>query len=149
MATGWGTAPVDIRTTHINLSDLQLRAAAGDTVALLQLIERHLQHIEAKYVEPALFTPQQITIKASGTVFGQRLDFSTQIHNSVIANVVTGTLNLWIGDYNGIGQQAQPHFQFVAGSTVQLFFPLAGRVYTVVNPSSTDDLVCCLTPVAL
>lgn len=147
--TGWGIGGVDPRSQNQHLSKQQLAAAAGDTTALLQLIEQHLARIEERYVEPAMFSPNQISIQGSATAFTTRLDFSTQPHNSVIISVVAGTLNLLVGDYSGINQAANPHIQLSSGTTQQLFLPLQGRVYTIINPSSTSVLTAVLTPVAL
>lgn len=149
MSTGFGTGQVDLRTVNTNLNDVQLRAAAGDHTALLQLIERHLSRLESRYVEPIAYSAQQINIQGSTTNFGQRIDFTTTPHNSVILSVIAGTLNLWVGDYSGMGQSTNPQIQIAAGTTQQLFLPLNGWVYTIVNPSSTVALLGSLIPVAL
>lgn len=150
MSAGFGTGQVDLRTVSpAKLTDLQLRAAAGDHTALLQLIERHLSRIDDRYVEPAAFSPQQLNIQGSAVTFTQRIDFTTTPHNSLLISVITGTLNLFVGDYSGIGQAANPHMQIAAGTTQQLFLPLKGWVYTVVNPSTTTALLGTLTPIAL
>ena len=115
----------------------------------MQLIEKHLAALEARYVEPQVFQPQQINIVASAAVFTQRIDFTTIPHNAVLISVQAGTLNLYVGDYSGMSQAANPHVQLVAGTTQQIFLPLLGRVYTCINPSTTVSLLACLTPIAL
>lgn len=147
--TGFGLAQVDPRATDQHVSKQELAAAAGDTTALLQLIEQHLARIEERYVEPANFSPQQISIPGSATQFATRLDFSTQPHNAFIVSVMSGTLNLFVGDYSGMAQATNPHMQFLSGTNQQVFIPLQGRVYTIINPSTTVLLLACFTPVAL
>ena len=149
MPTGFGTGHIDQRVEHPQISDLQLQGAAGDTTALLQLIEGHLRAVRDRYVEPQLWQPQQINIVASANVFTQRIDFSTIPHNSVLISVEAGTLNLFVGDYSGMSQGTNPHIQLSAGTTQQIFLPLLGRVYTCINPSTTVNLLACLTPIAL
>lgn len=147
--TGFGLAQIDPRVASPKLSELQALAAAGDTTALLQLIEQHLDRVEKRYVEDPLAAPNQVNIPGSAVAFTNRLDFSTTPHNSLIVSVTAGTLNLMLGDYSGLNQASQPHLQFAAGTVTQLFFPLQGRVYIVINPSSTIALTACVTPVAL
>lgn len=147
---GFGIGQFDPRAANIQRDPLELAAAGGDHTALLRLIERHLGRIEDRYVEPAMLQPQQISILGSATVFTVRIDLTTQPHNSVLICVNAGTLNLWAGDYSGIGQTANPNLgSYAAVSNTQLFLPLAGRVYTVINPSTTVALVASLVPIAL
>lgn len=146
---GFGEARIDPRAQNQNISDQELLAAAGDHTALLQRIEQHLNNLDKRYVESPVLQPVQINIQGSATAFSQRIDYSNVPHNSVIVNVTAGTLNVWWGDYSGIGQSANPHFQVAGGQTTQLFLPLLGRVYTVVNPSTTIAVVACLTPAAI
>lgn len=147
--TGFGLGQIDPRVNPTNVNRQLLAAEAGDTTALLQLIERHLRDLSERYAEPVNFSPQQINIVASGTQFTARLDFSTQPHNSLLISVTAGTLNILVGDYSGVSQAVNPHAQIGAGTTQQLFFGLAGRVYTLINPSAVTNLVACVTPIAL
>ena len=94
--------------------------------------------------------PISINIPGSAVAFSQRIDLSTQPHNSVILCVTAGTLNLWLGDYSQPAQAAQPNFgQYVAVSNTQFLFKLSGRVYTIVNPSATVTLLASLVAIAL
>lgn len=147
--TGFGLGQIDPRVNPTNVNRQLLAAEAGDTTALLQLIERHLRDLADRYAEPVNFSPQQINIQGSATAFTNRLDFSQQPHNSLLISVTGGTLNLLVGDYSGISQAVSPHIQVASGTNLQLFFGLAGRVYTIINPSATAALVACVTPVAL
>jgi hypothetical protein len=150
MSTGFGIGRVDPRTTNNQISDTQLKAAAGDHTALLKLIEQHLRRLQDKYAENPVFQPQQVFIQGASEAASLKIDLTTTPHNSLLLCVTAGTLNLWVGDYGGIGQSANPNAgQYVAITNQQLFFPLQGRVYTVVNPSTSVDLVACLTPIAL
>lgn len=147
---GFGMGQFDPRAANIQRDPLSLAAAGGDHTALLQLIERHLARIEEKYVEPATEQPQQINIPGSATAFTSRIDLSTQPHNSVLICVTAGTLNLWLGDYSGISQGANPNLgSYAAVSNTQIFLTLRGRVYTIINPSTTVALVASLVPIAL
>lgn len=147
---GFGVGAIDPRTENLQQDPLAIAAAGGDHTALLQLIERHLSRLEERYVEPALLQPQQISIPGSATVFTARIDLTTQQHNSVLICVTAGTLNLWAGDYSGISQGANPNLgSYAAVSNTQLFLPLAGRVYTIINPSTTVALVASMVPIAL
>jgi hypothetical protein len=145
---GWGTGKIDDRAKK-KIPEADLLAASGDTTALLQLIEQHTRAVSDRYVEDPLLQPQQIFIVGAAGAPSVRIDFSNQRHNSLIISVTTGTLNLFLGDYSGMPQAASPHLQIAAGSTQQFFLPLQGRVYTVINPSSTVNLTACLTPIAL
>ena len=147
---GFGIGQFDPRTGNLQRDPLALAAAGGDHTALLQLIERHLGRLDDRYVEPALLQPQQISILGSATVFTTRVDLTTQSHNSVLICVTSGTLNLWAGDYSGISQAANPNLgSYAAVSNTQIFLPLAGRVYTIINPSTTVALTASLVPIAL
>ena len=147
---GFGIGKFDPRAANIQRNPLALAAAGGDHTALLQLIEQHLGDLVARYAETQLLQPQQINILGSATQFTSRIDLSPQPHNSVLICVTAGTLNLWAGDYSGIGQAANPNLgSYAAVSNTQLFLPLAGRVYTIINPSTTVALVASLVPIAL
>lgn len=148
--SGFGIGRFDPGAANIQRDPLQLAAFGGDHTALLQLIERHLANLDERYVEPALMQPQQINIAGSAVAFTERIDLTTQRHNSALICVTAGTLNLWAGDYSGIGQAANPQLgSYVAVSNTQIFLPLAGRVYTIINPSTTVALVASLVPIAL
>ena len=147
---GFGAGQFDPEAANLQHDPLVLAAAGGDHTALLQLIERHLGRIDEKYVEPSLEQPTQINIPGSATEFTARIDFTTQPHNSIIICVTAGTLNLWLGDYSGISQAANPNFgSYSAVSNDQKFLSLRGRVYTIINPSTTVALTASLVPIAL
>src|SRR5690242_3114365 len=132
-----------------NISQDQIRAAAGDHTKLLQLIEKHTRDLAEKFVEQPLEQPQVIQIAGSASAYFQRVDLSTQPHNSLVLCIFAGTLNLWIGDYGNPPQSAVPNFgSYAAGTNIQFFLPLRGRVYTVVNPSTTVTLQASLIPIA-
>lgn len=147
---GFGAGAIDPRTANLQQDPLELAAAGGNHTALLQLMVRYLRRLDDKYVEQALEQPQQINIPGSATQFTTVVDFSTQPHNSVLICVTAGTLNLWLGNYGGIGQGANPNAgSYAAVSTTQLFFALKGRVYTVINPSAVALLTATIVPIAL
>jgi len=145
--TGFGIGGVLPRP---NISPDEIAAAAGNHTKLLQLIEQHLRSIREKYVEQPLEQPQGINILGSATNFTQRIDLTSQPHNSLILCVTAGTLNLWMGDYGGMPQAAVPNFgSYGAGVNQQFFLTLKGRVYTVINPSATVTLTASLIPLAI
>lgn len=147
---GFGIGSFDPAAANLQQDPLVLAAAGGDHTALLQLMERHLARLEERYVEPAVLQPQQINIQGSATNFQTPLDLTTLPHNSLLICVVAGTLNLWIGNYSGIGQGANPNAgSYVAVSNTQIFLPLSGHYYTILNPSTTVALVASLVPIAL
>lgn len=145
--TGFGIGGIQPRP---NISPDEMAAAAGNHTKLLQLIEQHLRNIEGKYVEQIVEQPQAINLTGAAGNFAQKIDMSTQPHNSFVIAVQQGTLNLWLGDYMIPGQTAQPNFgSFAAGVTQQFFLPLKGRVYTVVNPSAVTTLLAAIIPLAI
>src|SRR5690349_15785707 len=89
-----------------NISQDEMRAAAGDHTKLLQLIEKHTRAVAEKFVEQPLEQPYPINIPGSATAYFQRIDYSNQPHNSFIICVTAGTLNLWVGDYGNPPQTA-------------------------------------------
>ena len=134
------------------LSDLQSRAMQGDTAALLTLIERHLARLDEKYVEQPLEQTNVIQLAVSTATLSQsqKLDYSSQPHNSLIVCVIAGTLNLYLNDATGASISQVPNFgQYAAGSNQQYYFPLNGRIYTAVNPSTTVVLQAVLIPLAI
>jgi hypothetical protein len=132
-----------------DISQDQMRAAAGDHTTLLKLIEKHTRDLADKYVEQPLEQPNVIQIVGSATAYFQRLDLSTQPHNSFIICVFAGTLNLWVGDYGNPAQSAVPNWgTYAAGANIQYFLTLRGRVYTIVNPSTTVTLQASFIPIA-
>jgi len=145
--TGFGTGGV---MPAPPITEEEAMAAQGDTGTLLKLMEQHLRRLAEKYVEKPVDQPNVFTIQASAAVFTKRLDYTTQPHNSLIICVNAGTLNLFSGDYSGVGQSTTPNYGiFTAGTPIQLFLPLSGRVWTIINPSSAVDLVASVIPVAL
>ena len=148
--TGFGLGSVDLATRSENISDLQLLAQAGDHTALLQLMVQYLKSLSDRYAEPQLLQPVQISLSGAAGQTTQRIDYSNQAHNSVLVCVNNGTLNLFAGDYSGMSQTANPNLgAYSAGTNQQLFLPLQGRVYTVINPSTTVTLTAVLIPIAL
>jgi hypothetical protein len=146
-ATGFGIGG-DLPAPHVTVEQMQI--AAGDLTALLQSMEKSLSRLADKYVEQGIEQPNVFTITGSAITFSQKFDYSTQRHNSLILCVFAGTLNLFLGDYSGQPQGTVPNCgQFGAGPPVQLFFPLKGRVYTVINPSTTIALTASVIPVAI
>lgn len=132
-----------------NISQDEMRAAAGDHTKLLQLIEKHTRAVAEKFVEQPLEQPNVIQIAGSTTAYFQRLDYSNQPHNSFILCVTAGTLNLWVGDYGNPAQAAVPNWgTYAAPTNIQYFLTLKGRVYTIVNPSATVTLQASLIPLA-
>lgn len=134
------------------MSDLQARAMSGDVSALLTLIEQHTKAVREKYVEQPLEQTNVIQIAGSAVVsaVSQKLDYSSQPHNSLIICVIAGTLNLYLGDNTGAPQAQVPNFgQYGAGTNQQYYFPLNGRIYTIINPSTTVTLQAAIIPLAI
>jgi hypothetical protein len=133
-----------------DITEAQKQIIAGDHTALLKGMEESLRKLSDKYAEQPMEQSTIINIPGSATVFSTRLDLSTQEHNALLICVTSGTLNLWLGDYGGVGQTAQPNCgQYGAVSNTELFFALKGRVYTIVNPSATVTLQASIVAIAL
>jgi len=146
-ATGFGMGSI---VPAAPVSEELQQIVAGDQTAILQSMERSLRRLAEKFVETPIEQPNLFTLTGGAGAFALKLDYSTQPHNSVIICVLSGTLNLWLGDYVGQPQTASPNAgQYSLGPPSQLFFPLNGRVYTVVNPSSAVTLVASIIPVAI
>lgn len=148
---GFGLGEVDLAAQAQHISDLLLKAKLGDHTALLQLIEAHLSKLQDKYVESPYFAPQiiQVPFVGSGSSPTVKFDLSDTPHNSLIMFGFAGSAGLLFGDYVGSNPAIATHSTISAGSTIQLFFPLQSRVYTLVNPSTTTQATVSLTAMAI
>lgn len=134
-------------------SDRELKAAAGDSSAILQLIQADIRRIADKYVERP--TIQPIIFNLTGTTKAnatQVIDMTTLPTNAFAIYVYAGTINLFIGEYSGAGQADVPNFGVysLAGiATDQKFLTLEGRKFVLINPSTTVTASGVFIPLAI
>lgn len=89
--------------------------------------------LKERYVQPQLFQPQTLTLAASGPAQAAKIDFSQMKVNALLVSVISGTVNLWFGDYTA-NVSSPPHGQFSAlGAPSQLMLPLGGYVFTLAS----------------
>lgn len=133
-----------------NISRDDMLAAAGDHTKLLQLIEKHTRALADKYAETPVEQPVSIFLTGNAGSIAQKIDFSTQPHNSLQICVFSGTLNLFLGEATNAAQTQVPNYgQYAALTNTQLFLTLRGRIWTVVNPTAGTNLLAFVTPLAL
>lgn len=141
--TGFGQIGIDDHANPSPVSDLEHQSAAGDINATLRLIERHLRRLDERYVEPIFEQPGAYIVPASTSV---KIDLSSNVSNSIVFSVITGTANVWIGEYQGIPVGAVPNFcQLGAGTTQQFFFSPKGRIFTI-QATAAADVKIAVTP---
>lgn len=127
---GYGAVPGEIGDQGV--SKELLKELNADTMA------EDIHAIRLKYVGDDFFDPLPIALAVANA--SQTIDLLQSPHNSVIISVITGTVNLFVGNYGGV-VSAIPHAQFAAtGQPVQLMFPKTGRVYTVVASGGAATL---------
>src|SRR5712671_3320061 len=97
-----------------------------------------IHRIAQKYDGPPVENTQPFNIPAGGTI---TVDYSQTPHNSIIVNIETGTVKLWIGGQthpNAVGFLTFPS----GGSPVQLMFSTNGRYYTLGNdPAAATNAI--------
>lgn len=143
-AQGYGTDLVNISDV-VQLSELEELARAGDTTALLQLIERHLSALASRHASERKIQPTIVQIPANQSF---KADFSTVPHNTLVLCAIVNNVGVLFGDYSGIPATVNPHVPVSTGLPLVIPTPLQGQVYTLLNNNATAATFC-IIPMAI
>jgi hypothetical protein len=103
--------------------------------------------LRERYVQPQLFLPSTFNLTAAAPGNFAKVDFSQMKVNSVLVSVISGTVNLWFGDYTA-NLTSPPHAQFVAlGAPSQIMIPVGPYTFTIA--STGGAAVVTFVPMAL
>lgn len=132
-AQGYGTDSINISEV-VKLTDMEAAARAGDTTALLQMIEKHLSKLAERHAAERKIQPTIVQIPANQTL---KVDFSTVPHNTIIFAAVVNAVGVLFGDYSGIPATVTPHLPVTVGLPLVIPTPLQGQTYTLLNNNAT------------
>jgi hypothetical protein len=137
MPLGWGIGRDDV---GVNIP-AQRPGGAADHIA------EDIRRIREKYCVPPLVDPNPIVLGINQNL---TLDKTQMKINAFVLTAISGTINLWIGNYSGQPSVGSiPHFQVAAGSPpIQIAMPEGGYTFTL-QPSAAGAATGTLTLMAL